>query len=132
MPKYIVVIGSKDAGKTTSIRALWKRLGGKKLPNDPPDFHDILEYKGAKIGFHSWGDSVHYLDKHDGGIPNLEDERCDIIISAAKSKGMTQDYFIKRCKISDLYWVGKVWQADEKKSTEQAAKHIEILIDALI
>jgi len=131
MPRYIVVTGGSDAGKTSTIRTLWSLLGGNKLPDTPSDFHAMLVYEEKNIGFHSWGDTEYYLNEHAGGIPDLE-KNCDIIISAAKSRGQTQEYFNERCKISKLYWVGKVWQSEKNKSLKQAAAHVKILINALV
>ncbi len=129
MPKYIIVTGTSNSGKTTSIRALWELLGGKVLPDSPSDFHDILIYNNKRIGFHSWGDTVDYLDKHKGGIPDFKN--CDFIISACKSSGKTQEYFVNLCKIEDLYWVGKVIQGNATQSAKQIASHTKLIIDSL-
>jgi hypothetical protein len=129
MPKYIIVTGVSNSGKTTSIRTLWESLGGKKLPNPPFDFHDTLTYENKKIGFHSCGDSIYYLEKYKKGIPDLLD--CDIIISACKSSGNTQTYFVDLCNISDLYWVGKAKQNDPIQSSQQTVSHIKLIIHSL-
>lgn len=127
MAKYIVVTGVTDAGKTTSLCKLWELLGGK--PVYKKDFHGIIEKEKFKIGFHTWGDTVWCLDKCKGGIPDLEKQNCDIIICSAKSYGETHQYYIKRCKIDDAFFVTKLPQKNIAKSVECTATHIKILID---
>lgn len=139
MTKYFVITGVTNAGKTSTIRELWRLMGGAVLPTQPHDFHKILCYnlqgKQYKVGFHSWGDSFSYLNCHEGGVPDLEQNGCDAIISAAKSHGATHSYFTNRCQVSDLFFVAKAWYQNAgftNLSLVHTANYTKLLIDTFI
>ena len=128
MAKFIIVTGSSGTGKSTSIRKLWELLGGEPKEKE---FNDTIKYRDKKIGFHSWGDVEDAYD-WDGGIPELRRKRCFAIISAARTKGLTREYFIEEAGTGDLFWVGKVRDGEVNKSAKKTALHMKSILDAAI
>ena len=56
MAKIIVIVGTGDSGKTTSIKKLYEKLGGT-ISQDTKDVGNdsaILEYNGKKLALQAW------------------------------------------------------------------------------
>jgi signal recognition particle receptor subunit beta len=105
MGTIIAIKGEARTGKTTAIRAIYERLDAivkEVLENNADekgykeftyileknnDFEAIGEYNSKKIGIGSYGDTK---DRQLEIIQDFADEeKCDIIICASRSKGET-------------------------------------------
>lgn len=106
MAKIIVIVGTGDSGKTTSIKKLYDKLGGT-ISQDTKDVGNdsaILEYNGKKIGFASMGD---FKEVFRINIEILLKRGCDVIIVACRSKGATQDVILEQYKSHEVYCIWK-------------------------
>ena len=112
MAKIIIIVGIGNSGKTTSIRTLYKKLGGlippktKEIGNDS----NILEYNGKKIGFASMGD---FEEVFRINIEILLTKGCDVIIVACRSKGATQKVIIDQYNAHEVYCIWKPHTEDK-------------------
>ena len=106
MAKIIVIVGTGDSGKTTSIKKLYEKLGGT-ISQDTKDVGNdsaILEYNGKKIGFASMGD---FKEVFRINIEILLKRGCDVIIVACRSKGATQDVILEQYNSHEVYCIWK-------------------------
>ena len=75
-------------GKTSSIRKLYEKLGGV-FNTDEHDFVGCIGYGEYKIGCISYGDPGTSPEESIRKL--IDDEDCDIIVSASRSYGDTVD-----------------------------------------
>lgn len=84
--KVITIEGGKDAGKTTLVRNVLRRLvseGAEVVFYEAggylyPDFHAVVIWRGRKITLCSIGDSITYIRE---GIKRAKENSSDILLN---------------------------------------------------
>ena len=84
--KVITIEGGKDAGKTTLVRTVLRRLvnDGAEVVFDEacgylyPDFHAVVIWRARKITLCSIGDSIDYVH---GGVKRAKENSSDILLN---------------------------------------------------
>ena len=89
----ICLSAAASKGKTLTIRKLYEKLGGV-YNTDEHDFVGCIMYGKYKIGCISYGDPVTSPEETIKKL--LNDENCDIVVSASRSYGGTVE------KVKDL------------------------------
>ena len=89
MKTIICLSGTSEIGKTSSIRAIWKRLN---IENQPPlhqsadDICAVVPFCNQTIGIASQGDPCSEQEKW---LEELVTLGCEIIVCASRTKGST-------------------------------------------
>ena len=142
MSKTIICLyAPANCGKTKTIRCLFLKLGGDKNKyNGECDIVSSVNFGGKIIGFASQGDPNSQQKEN---LVDLAEEKCDIIITASRSKGGTVDNVrdIAYAYKYDIIWFTPFYLYDAKqdlvdlyqyfaeKNADNIAKYI---IDKLI
>lgn len=109
----ILIIGRYSSSKTGTIRSCYEHLTNKYgenllYPSEYPtpnlerynDFISIIDIKGIKIGFCSYGDSLKEMSEY---VPIFVRKECDLIIGACRTTGQTLDFYTKYYKKEPIY-----------------------------
>ena len=146
MPKYLILKGAYNTGKTSTINDCWNSLVAQgastitRQQDTKDDFYGMLEYQKKMIGFFSWGDDDHCYTEPIGNIDRREEweslrKKCQIIICATRTSGCALDYLIeyfKRNNLEELFWISKFRDtSDVAVSARRTTKHLRALIDVL-
>ena len=105
MNKTIICLyAPANCGKTNTIRSIFRKLGGNKnVLNGAHDFVADVNYGHKRIGFASQGDPGSNQRTH---IEQLAQNKCDIIVTASRTKGDTVDVIYE---IANKYGYTVVW-----------------------
>ncbi len=145
MPKYLILRGANDTGKSTSINNCWNDLvaSGANIKNGQKgskgDFCGILEYNKKIVGFFSWGDDDKSFKITKGGINRSEEwdnllKKCDIVICACRPYGRSIVFllnFFQSHRLNELFWISKFHDTTLVPSAQRTARHLKALIDVL-
>lgn len=87
MKTLVVISGTAHRGKTSSIKAIYKKLSDFTiLPKDVKDICEVCFYKGKNIGLASAGDPG---SSQREDIENCILQGCEIIVCASRTSGST-------------------------------------------
>lgn len=90
----IILFGTGNSGKTTTLRILYYLLTGTTAPANKTRVQ--ITYKGSKIDFAFNG---YTLDVVEGNVAFFEDNPCDIAVSPTRTDGgpvIAMNYFIDK------------------------------------
>lgn len=142
MNKTIICLyATANCGKTKTIRSLFAKLGGDKILLDKSrDIVGVVNFGNKEIGFASEGDPDSPQWEN---IEPLAQKKCDIIVTASRTKGDTVNnifdiankYGYTVVWISPLYFYDVQYASDDlcdyfaERNTDSIAQYI---IDKLI
>jgi|WetSurMetagenome_2_1015567.scaffolds.fasta_scaffold55695_2 hypothetical protein len=157
MKHVIELIGVGNSGKSQTLNALIKKLykasgnddqvklfytgdNGQKLVYEN---RETIEYRGKRISVCTFGDD---LDAVEANIEYFEGQNCDIVVSAARSKGQTKEALDnyannKNAKVDRVLkgWVDVPEMSENKRQQEASdilveatAQALFVIIDGLI
>lgn len=108
--KVIVLYGSGNIGKTTTLRMVIDMLNRDELSYSRKDVRTTCHYNGKIVDIATWGDNRSELLKN---VKYFREHHCDIAITAARSYGGTHDVIREYAKEigldveKDIVWVKK-------------------------
>lgn len=108
--KIIVLYGSGNIGKTTTLCMMIDMLNGAELSYSRKDVRTTCHYKGKIVDITTYGDNKFELLKN---VKYFREHHCDIAITAARSYGGTHDVIREYAKEigldaeKDIVWVKK-------------------------
>ncbi len=124
MSKTIICLyAPANCGKTQTIRSLFLKLGGcKKVLNGTHDFVSDVDFGKKKIGFASQGDPD---SNHKEDIGQLAKDKCDIIVTASRTKGGTVDNIddIAQMYKYRVIWISPFYFYDAQKTTKKQCQY---------
>ena len=129
MKKIIGLYGLPNTGKTTTLKRLIG-LFGEKVNGEKPVTID--DYRGKKIVIAPGGDTLGVVKAN---VKTFKEEKADILVSATRTKGGSQDALKEHAKKigTDVIWVGKNHSASLHEFINEAqAKELHAFIDLLI
>ena len=132
--KIIVLYGRGNLGKTRTLRMVIDKLNGEPISNAKYDTQAICHYNDLTIAVATKGDNAAELRAN---VSYFKSHPCDIVITAARSRGGTHDvikayaqetgaevvWIYKRAEAGDenavnLKWAERVVEAISNLSTE--------------
>lgn len=90
----IILFGTSNSGKTTTLKILYYLLTGAMPPNNTPRIQ--ISYNGLKIDFGFNGD---HIDMVEDNVTFFKNNPCDIAVSPTRTEGgpvMAMNYFIDK------------------------------------
>lgn len=90
----IILFGTSNSGKTTTLRILYYLLTGKTAPKSTHRIQD--RYKGMTIDFAFDGDNLEVVESN---VAFFENNPCDIAVSPTRTDGgpvLAMNYFIDK------------------------------------
>ena len=129
MKKIIGLYGLPNTGKTTTLKRLI-RLFGEKANGEKPVTID--DYRGKKIVIAPGGDTLGVVKAN---VKTFKEEKADILVSATRTKGGSQDALKEHAKKigTDVIWVGKNHSASlHEFINEVQVQELRAFIDLLI
>lgn len=129
MKKIIGLYGLPNTGKTTTLKRLIG-LFGEKVNGEKPVTID--DYRGKKIVIAPGGDTLGVVKAN---VKTFKEEKADILVSATRTKGGSQDALKEHAKKigTDVIWVGKNHSASlHSLINETQAKELYDFIDLII
>lgn len=136
MTKTIFALrGKAKTGKTTTIKKVYELLKNKYTKSNQTEFivHTdikiIIIIDGIKIGIESQGDPGSRLDD---SLKDFVDSQCDIILCAARTRGMTNNWINEYSNQFKIVWIEKqtVQESDEESENQRQANEIVQMIEA--
>ena len=127
MEKIIALYGSANQGKTSTLNYLIDILKVRTLHCEMPDFvseerREFFNYHGKIIGITTPGDNQWEVKQN---CSFFDKNRCDIVITATRSKGVTCNFLVgyaKKHKL-EVTWIKKI--ICEESTLMQAANLIQ-------
>ncbi len=119
----ICLYATANCGKTKTIRSLFAKLGGDKILLDKShDFVGVVNFGSKKIGFASEGDPGSPQWEN---IEPLAQNKCDIIVTASRTKG---DTVYNICDIANKYsytivWISPLYFYDVQYASEKLCEY---------
>ena len=129
MKKIIGLYGLPNTGKTTTLKRLI-RLFGEKANGEKPVTID--DYRGKKIVIAPGGDTLGVVKAN---VKTFKEEKADILVSATRTKGGSQDALKGHAKKigTDVIWVGKNHSASlHEFINEVQVQELRAFIDLII
>ena len=129
MKKIIGLYGLPNTGKTTTLKRLI-RLFGEKANGEKPVTID--DYRGKKIVIAPGGDTLGVIKAN---VKTFKEEKADILVSATRTKGGSQDALKEHAKKigTDVIWVGKNHSASlHEFINEVQVQELRAFIDLII
>ena len=129
MKKIIGRYGLPNTGKTTTLKRLI-RLFGEKANGEKPVTID--DYRGKKIVIAPGGDTLGVVKAN---VKTFKEEKADILVSATRTKGGSQDALKEHAKKigTDVIWVGKNHSASlHEFINEVQVQELRAFIDLII
>lgn len=129
MKKIIGLYGRANTGKTTTLKRLI-RLFGEKANGEKPVTID--DYRGKKIVIAPGGDTLGVVKAN---VKTFKEEKADILVSATRTKGGSQDALKEHAKKigTDVIWVGKNHSASlHEFINEVQVQELRAFIDLII
>lgn len=125
MKKTIICLyAPANCGKTKTIRSLFRKLGGgKNVLNGTHDFVADVNFGNKRIGFASQGDPG---SNHRACIEQHAKNKCDIIVTASRTKGDTVGVVYDIANIYDytVVWISPFYFNDANYGTEGLFQHL--------
>lgn len=129
MKKIIGLYGLPNTGKTTTLKRLIG-LFGEKVNGEKPVTID--DYRGKKIVIAPGGDTLGVVKAN---VKTFKEEKADILVSATRTKGGSQDALKEHAKKigTDVIWVGKNHSASlHEFINEVQVQELRAFIDLII
>ena len=130
--------GKAGTGKTTTIKIIYDLLKQNYLNANcdeiilKTDIKIIITINGIKIGIESQGDPNSRLED---SLKYFVENGCQIIICAARTRGMTNDWIKQYSNQFEIKWIEKQVSGNEENQNDDnqlQAKHIFEEINKLI
>lgn len=125
----IGLYGLPNTGKTTTLKRLIG-LFGEKVNGEKPVTID--DYRGKKIVIAPGGDTLGVVKAN---VKTFKEEKADILVSATRTKGGSQDALKEHAKKigTDVIWVGKNHSASlHEFINEVQVQELRAFIDLII
>ncbi|MFC2566584.1 MAG: hypothetical protein ACFNT7_07140 [Porphyromonas pasteri] len=129
MKKIIGLYGLPNTGKTTTLKRLIGLFGEKANGEKPVTIDD---YRGKKIVIAPGGDTLGVVKAN---VKTFKEEKADILVSATRTKGGSQDALKEHAKKigTDVIWVGKNHSASlHEFINEVQVQELRAFIDLII
>ena len=135
MKKIIALYRRSKTGKTSTLNLLIELLDkNKKIEKErlKEDRRVSISYGSKKIAVTTWGDNGFELKEN---IKFFEEENCDILVTATRTRGETTEILTDYAKEIDteIIWIEKnISKKMEDLINQSQAKDINAIIDTLI
>ena len=135
MKKIIALYRRSETGKTSTLNLLIELLDkNKKIEKERliEDRRVSISYGSKKIAVTTWGDNGFELKEN---IKFFEEENCDILVTATRTRGETTKILTDYAKEIDteIIWIEKnISKKMEDLINQSQAKDINAIIDTLI
>ena len=135
MKKIIALYRRSETGKTSTLNLLIELLDkNKKIEKErfKEDRRVSISYGSKKIAVTTWGDNGFELKEN---IKFFEEENCDILVTATRTRGETTEILTDYAKEIDteIIWIEKnISKKMEDLINQSQAKDINAIIDTLI
>ena len=135
MKKIIALYRRSETGKTSTLNLLIELLDkNKKIEKERliEDRRVSISYGSKKIAVTTWGDNGFELKEN---IKFFEEENCDILVTATRTRGETTEILTDYAKEIDteIIWIEKnISKKMEDLINQSQAKDINAIIDTLI
>ena len=135
MKKIIALYRRSETGKTSTLNLLIELLDkNKKIEKESliEDRRVSISYGSKKIAVTTWGDNGFELKEN---IKFFEEENCDILVTATRTRGETTKILTDYAKEIDteIIWIEKnISKKMEDLINQSQAKDINAIIDTLI
>ena len=133
MKTIICLSGKSEIGKTSSIRAIWKRLNDEKQPplhQSADDICAVVPFCNQTIGIASQGDPCSEQEKW---LEELVTLGCEIIVCASRTKGRTVsavETAAKRGKYVTI-WFSPFYSADSVNTNVLNTLTVDAVIELI-
>ncbi len=134
MKKIIALYRRSETGKTSTLNLLIELLDkNKKIEKERliEDRRVSISYGSKKIAVTTWGDNGFELKEN---IKFFEEENCDILVTATRTRGETTKILTDYAKEIDteIIWIEKnISKKMEDLINQSQAKDINAIIDTL-
>ena len=116
MKRVIALYGTPNSGKTCTLKQVHYELSKSekvisKHSKTGADFRDIFIINGIKVGIETQGDPV---KRHKESLKLFQEQKCDLIICATRSRGKTKESVKALQKEYFLSWRGQSRVSDKE------------------